>query len=89
MDEWSTVHSTFQDNGTSSRILVTTTIQSVANMCSHGNRYVYKMNTLGEEDSKKIAFPEVRSPELEQGSAALLGKCDMVFLLLLSVCPVT
>jgi hypothetical protein len=47
------------------------------------------MNTLGEEDSKKIAFPEVRSPELEQGSAALLGKCDMVFLLLLSVCPVT
>ncbi|XP_062194026.1 disease resistance protein RGA4-like [Phragmites australis] len=85
LDEWSTVNSAFEDNSTSSRIILTTTIQSVANMCSHGNGYVYQMDTLGEEDSKKIAFPGVRSPELEQGSAALLGKCDGLPLALVSV----
>ncbi|XP_015693092.2 disease resistance protein RGA4-like [Oryza brachyantha] len=85
MDQWSIIRSTFEDNGTSSRIIVTTMIQSVANMCSHGNGYVYQMNTLGEEDSKELAFPGFRSPELEQGSASLLGKCDGLPLALVSV----
>ncbi|BAS94563.1 Os05g0479800 [Oryza sativa Japonica Group] len=85
MDQWNIIRSTFEDNGTSSRIILTTTIQSVANMCSHGNGYVYQMNTLGEEDSKELAFPGFRSPELEQGSASLLGKCDGLPLALVSV----
>ncbi|KAL5204341.1 hypothetical protein ABZP36_009212 [Zizania latifolia] len=85
MDQWNVISSTFEDNGTSSRIILTTSIQSVANMCSHGNGYVYQMNTLGEEDSKKIAFPGFTSPELEQGSAALLRKCDGLPLALVSV----
>ncbi|KAF8733360.1 hypothetical protein HU200_014966 [Digitaria exilis] len=85
MDEWRAVNSAFVDNSTSSRIILTTTIQSVANLCSHGNGYVYQMDTLGEEDSKKIAFPGIRSPELEQGSSALLGKCDGLPLALVSV----
>uniref|UniRef100_A0A0D3HQ05 NB-ARC domain-containing protein n=1 Tax=Oryza barthii TaxID=65489 RepID=A0A0D3HQ05_9ORYZ len=46
---------------------------------------VYQMNTLGEDDSKKLAFPGFRSPELEQGSASLLGKCDGLPLALVSV----
>ncbi|KAF0896413.1 hypothetical protein E2562_024288 [Oryza meyeriana var. granulata] len=85
MDQWSTIRSTFEDNGTSSRIILTTTVQSVAKMCSHGNGYVYQMNTLGEEDSKELAFPGFRSPELEQGSTSLLGKCDGLPLALVSV----
>nr|BBF89600.1 NBS-NBS-LRR type disease resistance protein-like [Oryza glaberrima] len=85
MEQWSIIRSTFVDNGTSSRIILTRTIQSVANMCSHGNGYVYKMNTLGEEDSKTLAFPGFRSPELEQGSESLLGKCDGLPLALVSV----
>lgn len=85
MEQWTTVKSTFEDNGTSSRILLTTTIQSIANNCSHGNGYVYQMSTLGEEDSKKIALQGVRSPELEQGSATLLQKCDGLPLALVSV----
>ena len=147
MDQWSIIRSAFEDNGTSSRIILTTTIQSVANMwadpemgqgpgrpmeisaqrkvymvkggpidfflvkkhtslmglpsqapgrgpacpgsgsapCSHGSGYVYQMNTLGEDDSKKLAFPGFRSPELEQGSASLLGKCDGLPLALVSV----
>uniref|UniRef100_A0A0D9XVF3 NB-ARC domain-containing protein n=1 Tax=Leersia perrieri TaxID=77586 RepID=A0A0D9XVF3_9ORYZ len=85
MDQWRMISSTFEDNGTGSRIILTTTIHSVANMCSHGNGYVYQMNTLGEEDSRKLAFPVFRSPELEQGSASLLGKCDGLPLALVSV----
>nr|ALO70070.1 NBS-LRR-like resistance protein [Oryza sativa] len=85
MDQWSIISSAFEDNGTSSRIILTTAIQSVANMCSHGSGYVYQMNTLGEDDSKKLAFPGFRSPELEQGSASLLGKCDGLPLALVSV----
>ncbi|KAJ1289258.1 hypothetical protein BS78_02G150500 [Paspalum vaginatum] len=85
MDEWRTVNSAFEDSSISSRIILTTTVQSVANMCSHGNGYVYQMDTLGEEDSKKIAFPGIKSPELEHGSAALLGKCGGLPLALVSV----
>ncbi|XP_048531396.1 disease resistance protein RGA4-like [Triticum urartu] len=85
MEQWSTINSIFENNGKSSRILLTTTIQSTANICSHGNGYVYQMNTLGEEDSKKIALQEVRSPELEQGSMPLLQKCGGLPLALVSV----
>ncbi|KAL5203926.1 hypothetical protein ABZP36_008797 [Zizania latifolia] len=85
MDQWNMISSIFEENGTSNRIILTTAIQSVANMCSHGNGYVYQMNTLGEEDSKKIAFPGFTSPELEQGSATLLRKCDGLPLALVSV----
>ncbi|XP_037442975.1 disease resistance protein RGA4-like [Triticum dicoccoides] len=85
MEQWSTINSIFENNGKSSRILLTTTIQSTANICSHGNGYVYQMNTLGEEDSKKIALQEVPSPELEQGSMTLLQKCGGLPLALVSV----
>ncbi|XP_052135622.1 disease resistance protein RGA4-like [Oryza glaberrima] len=86
MDQWSIISSTFKDNGTSSRIILTTTIQSIANSCSHGNGYVHQMNTLGEEDCKEIALPTgIRSPELETGSVPLLGKCDGLPLALVSV----
>uniref|UniRef100_A0A453LIW9 Disease resistance protein RPP13 n=1 Tax=Aegilops tauschii subsp. strangulata TaxID=200361 RepID=A0A453LIW9_AEGTS len=84
-EQWSTINSIFENNSKSSRILLTTTIQSTANICSHGNGYVYQMNTLGEEDSKKIALQEVRSPELEQGSMTLLQKCGGLPLALVSV----
>ncbi|KAG8090326.1 hypothetical protein GUJ93_ZPchr0011g28927 [Zizania palustris] len=85
MDQWNMISSIFEENGTSNRIILTTDIQSVANMCSHGNGYVYQMSTLGEEDSKKIAFPGFTSPELEQGSSTLLRKCDGLPLALVSV----
>uniref|UniRef100_A0A0A8XUN6 NB-ARC domain-containing protein n=1 Tax=Arundo donax TaxID=35708 RepID=A0A0A8XUN6_ARUDO len=85
MDEWNIINSTFEDNNTSSRIILTTTIQSVANKCSHDNGFVYHMKTLGKEDSMKIALPTIRTPELEQGSVALLDKCDGLPLALVSV----
>lgn len=85
MEQWSAINSTFEDNGERSRILLTTTIHSTANICSHGNGYVYQLNTLGEEDSKKIALQGVQSPELEQGSKTLLQKCGGLPLALVSV----
>uniref|UniRef100_A0ACD5XUQ8 Uncharacterized protein n=1 Tax=Avena sativa TaxID=4498 RepID=A0ACD5XUQ8_AVESA len=86
MEQWSAIKSIFGDDGKSSRILLTTTIQSTANMCSHGNGYVYQLNTLGEVDSMEIALQGlVRSPELEQGSTTLLQKCGGLPLALVSV----
>ncbi|KAF2912163.1 hypothetical protein DAI22_11g235700 [Oryza sativa Japonica Group] len=63
MDQWSIISSTFKDNGTSSRIILTTTIQSIANSCSHGNGYVHQMNTLvpllGKCDGLPLALVSV------------------------------
>ncbi|KAM0851611.1 hypothetical protein ACQ4PT_052306 [Festuca glaucescens] len=84
MEQWAGINSIFQDNGRNNRILLTTTIQSTANICRHGNGYVYQLNTLGKEDSKEIALG-LRSPELEQGSTKLLQKCGGLPLALVSV----
>uniref|UniRef100_A0ACD5WCR2 Uncharacterized protein n=2 Tax=Avena sativa TaxID=4498 RepID=A0ACD5WCR2_AVESA len=85
MEQWSTLKSILEDNGRGSRVLVTTTIQSVANVCSHGNGYVYHVKSLGKDDSKKIALPGAPSPQLELSSAMLLQKCDGLPLALVSV----
>ncbi|KAF7067129.1 hypothetical protein CFC21_073047 [Triticum aestivum] len=85
MEQWMQLKFIFEDNGKSSRILLTTAIQSTAKRCSDDNGYVYQLNTLGEEDSKEIALQGVRSPELEQGSTALLKKCGGLPLALVSV----
>jgi len=53
MDEWRAVNSAFVDSSTGSRMILTTTIQSVANVCSHGNGYVYQMDTpLGKKTQR-------------------------------------
>ncbi|KAF7097996.1 hypothetical protein CFC21_099769 [Triticum aestivum] len=63
-----------------SRIIVTTALQSVANACSSGDGYVYKMSILNAEHSKVLLMKKVFfqgcSPELERGSTAIVEKCD-------------
>jgi hypothetical protein len=86
MEQWSAISFIFEDNGKSSRILLTTATQKTAKNCSHGSGYVYQLDTLGEEDSMEIALQgAVRSPELEQGSTTLLQKCGGLPLALYSV----
>ncbi|KAM3278780.1 hypothetical protein ACQJBY_046209 [Aegilops geniculata] len=85
MEQWNIINSILKDNAKGSRILVTTNMQSVANICSHGTGYVYHVQSLGKDDSKKIALPGAPSPELEQGSETLLQKCDGLPLALVSV----
>lgn len=75
---------------TLSRILVTTTIHSVANKCSSVGGYIYNMRTLSKEDSKvllkkKVSLLGGSSPDLEDGSAAIVDKCNGHPLALVSV----
>ncbi|CAO2152406.1 unnamed protein product, partial [Urochloa humidicola] len=78
-DQWSILRSAFPRD-VSSRIVVTTKIQSVANTCSSTNGYIYKMRRLDEKHSKQLflknACPGEYSDYLEPDSAAILKKCD-------------
>ncbi|XP_037452718.1 disease resistance protein RGA4-like [Triticum dicoccoides] len=85
---WDTVRATLHGE-TKSRIIVTTALHSVANACSSGDGYVYKMSVLDAELSrvllrKKVFFGGC-SPELERGSTAIVDKCDGLPLALVSV----
>ncbi|KAK1646464.1 hypothetical protein QYE76_064269 [Lolium multiflorum] len=80
-DHWGAMESAFKaDNGVSSRVMVTTTVHSVANACSSGNGYVHKVRRLGKKHSKQLFFkkacPKEYSGYMEPDSAAALKKCD-------------
>ena len=78
-DQWSIIKSAFPRD-VSSRIVVTTKIQSVANACSSANGYIHKMRRLDEKHSKQLflknACPGEYSDYLQPDSAAILKKCD-------------
>uniref|UniRef100_A0ACD5W742 Uncharacterized protein n=3 Tax=Avena sativa TaxID=4498 RepID=A0ACD5W742_AVESA len=80
-DHWSAMESAFPaDNGVSSRVMVTTTLHSVANACSSENGYVHKVTRLGKKHSKQLFFkkacPKEYSGYMEPDSAEVLKKCD-------------
>ncbi|KAF7099142.1 hypothetical protein CFC21_100823 [Triticum aestivum] len=85
---WDAIKSIFHRE-TKSRVIVTTSLQSVANACSSGGGYVYKMSILDAELSKVLLMKKVFfqgcSPELERGSTAIVEKCDGLPLALVSV----
>ncbi|XP_073358950.1 disease resistance protein RGA4-like [Aegilops tauschii subsp. strangulata] len=70
--------------GVSSRVVVTTTIQSVANACSSDHGHAYVMRTLAEEHSRQLFFQEASleedSPQpndhTQLGTSEALMKCD-------------
>ncbi|RCV37139.1 hypothetical protein SETIT_8G039400v2 [Setaria italica] len=77
---WRNIKSAFpDDNDVSSRVVVTTTIQSIANACSSSESYVHKMRRLDEECSKQLfsfkACPNEYSCYKQPDSAAILKKC--------------
>ena len=78
-DQWNIIKSAFPRD-VSSRIVVTTKIQSVANTCSSATDYIHKMIRLDEKHSKKLflknACPEEYSDYLQPDSTAILKKCD-------------
>ncbi|XP_037444232.1 disease resistance protein RGA4-like [Triticum dicoccoides] len=90
IQSWSTIWNTLKGGGT---IIVTTAVLTIANTCINNPRqenicslgYVYRMRTLGEEDSKKMAFRGRWTTELERDSPVLLKKCDGLPLALTSV----
>ncbi|XBI05773.1 hypothetical protein VPH35_133894 [Triticum aestivum] len=70
--------------GVSSRVVVTTTIQSVANACSSAHGHAYVMRTLAEEHSRQLFFQKASlkedSPQpndhTQLGTSEALMKCD-------------
>ncbi|KAJ1264886.1 hypothetical protein BS78_08G036100 [Paspalum vaginatum] len=80
-DQWSAIEAAFpKDNVVSSRVIVTTTIQSVANACSSSNGYVHKMKRLSDKHSERL-FTKKACPENYLGytraeSKEILKKCD-------------
>ncbi|CAL4991854.1 unnamed protein product [Urochloa decumbens] len=78
------------DNGKSSRIIVTTSVRSVAAACSSGS-YVYSMQCLGENDSKCLFWRKVFGDQSEPpyslatDSAGIFSKCGGLPLALTSV----
>ncbi|EEE51877.1 hypothetical protein OsJ_33423 [Oryza sativa Japonica Group] len=80
-DQWKSIKSAFPtDKDIGSRIVVTTTIQSVANACCSANGYLHKMSRLDKNCSKQLlskkACPERYSHYKQPDSAAILKKCD-------------
>ncbi|XBH83656.1 hypothetical protein VPH35_072021 [Triticum aestivum] len=80
-DQWKTIKSALPaDKDISSRILVTMTIQSVANACSSSNGYVHKMSRLDKMCSKQLftkkACPDKYSCYKQPDPAEVLKKCD-------------
>ncbi|CAL4979935.1 unnamed protein product [Urochloa decumbens] len=87
-EQWDCIKSTFPKN-TRSRIIVTTRIQALAEVCcSHGtNGYVYNVRSLDEKQSKELleAVLKKQLPGFEQSSTLITNKCDGHPLALFSV----
>ncbi|KAI4969030.1 hypothetical protein ZWY2020_046360 [Hordeum vulgare] len=72
------------------RILLTTSVQTVAKACTKDRGYIYSMRTLSVQDSKDLLKKRVgdfnrNSTDLEDGSAAIVRKCHGHPLALISV----
>ncbi|KQJ86670.1 hypothetical protein BRADI_4g07027v3 [Brachypodium distachyon] len=88
---WLDMKSAFPKGETSSVIITTTDVQSVATACSSGG-YVYKLRGLNSEDSKKLFRRNVletehdcRCPDLERYSDEILTNCGGLPLAIISV----
>uniref|UniRef100_A0ACD5TDQ1 Uncharacterized protein n=1 Tax=Avena sativa TaxID=4498 RepID=A0ACD5TDQ1_AVESA len=82
-EDWKMVKRAFPDNNNGSRIIATTRITDVANMCcSNSNGQPYQMKPLDDADSRRLFFKRIfRSDdlcpaELEEVSTRILKKCS-------------
>ncbi|KAL6629395.1 hypothetical protein ACP70R_029160 [Stipagrostis hirtigluma subsp. patula] len=74
---WNTIKTAFPaDNGVSSRLIVTTAIQSVATACSSVNGHVYVMKTLDGEHSRRLFYKETSLDYYEPAAEQVMNKCD-------------
>lgn len=78
-EQWDSIKTTFPQS-TRGRIIVTTRIQAVAEVCcNHGNYgYVYNMRSLDEKHSKELLEAVLKRdfPGLEQILTLIVKKCD-------------
>ncbi|CAL4982605.1 unnamed protein product [Urochloa decumbens] len=78
---WKDTVDACRKNGSRSRIVVTTSVHSVATACSSGS-YVYRMQFLSDDDSKSLFWRKVYGSEtadppdaLVTGSESIFSKC--------------
>ncbi|CAL5080795.1 unnamed protein product [Urochloa decumbens] len=89
-DVWRDTVDAFPLNDTGSRILVTTSVYSVAVACSSGS-YVYRMQSLGQDESKDLFWrrvygrPTKPANNLVTGSEGIFSKCGGLPLALTSI----
>nr|TKW00166.1 hypothetical protein SEVIR_8G090200v2 [Setaria viridis]TKW00167.1 hypothetical protein SEVIR_8G090200v2 [Setaria viridis] len=78
-DQWGIIKAAFPRD-VSSRIVVTTRIQSVANTCSSTNGYIHKMRRLGDKHSRQLLLKKAcgveHSDYLQPNLAEISKKCD-------------
>ncbi|KAM0884295.1 hypothetical protein ACQ4PT_031073 [Festuca glaucescens] len=74
---WDIVNRAFPDGNHCSRILITSELEDVAlKCCGYEPQNVYKMNPLGEDDSRKLFYSIVGcSQELGDVSSSIIRKC--------------
>ncbi|XBH89831.1 hypothetical protein VPH35_081649 [Triticum aestivum] len=61
-EDWDFLRNVFPQNEKSSRIVVSTSVQRVAKYCSSSTSFVYKMEGLDNEETKKLFWQEVGVP---------------------------
>ncbi|CAL5074957.1 unnamed protein product [Urochloa decumbens] len=89
-DVWRDTVDAFPLNDRGSRILVTTSVYSVAVACSSGS-YVYRMQSLGQDESKDLFWrrvygrPTKPANNLVTGSEGIFSKCGGLPLALTSI----
>ena len=86
--DWKLIKAAFPENNNDSRIIATTRITGIANLCCYNSGgQPYKMEPLGDVDSKRLFFKRIFSSEdpcpaeLEEVSTRIIEKCGGLLVL--------
>lgn len=87
---WYDIKGAFSETHSGSRIIVTTSIQSVATTCTPEPRYIYRMRSLDNLECEKLLWMSIgrqanRTPALEYALGDTLKKCGGLPLAVISV----
>jgi hypothetical protein len=89
---WNIIKCALPENMKGSRVITTTRIDTVARMCcSNHCEYVYRMNTLSNQESRRLFFKRVFGSEddcppfLEEVSIRILKRCGGLPLAIISI----
>uniref|UniRef100_A0A0D9X5D1 AAA+ ATPase domain-containing protein n=1 Tax=Leersia perrieri TaxID=77586 RepID=A0A0D9X5D1_9ORYZ len=90
-EAWNIISCAFPENGNGSRVIVTTRVKDVACWACSNHRYIYKMEPLNNEDSKRLFFKRVFGSEdgcssrYEKVSSEILKKCGGLPLAIITI----
>ncbi|WVZ54673.1 hypothetical protein U9M48_005437 [Paspalum notatum var. saurae] len=92
---WDILKLALPDGNCCSRVLTTTEIEDIAlHSCGYDSKYVFKMKPLGDDDSRKLFFSSVFSPqhecppELKEVSYDIIRKCGGLPLAIVTIASI-